>query len=175
MLMVCGQIEYIDIVTSVGSSWHCKYEFVSGTDWKIANGLHAGLSQIVNVVTNHNKVTLNLPIDVVFKSTNPFGWPQLVLSVYNGITLQGYGRAHIPLQAGLHKIKMALLTPIPSSLLGKIGALFGYQPELLQPSMLATAAGNHLIQMVSNGEVSVSVNVSFHGLQNLEYDNSSRK
>ncbi|KAF5289090.1 hypothetical protein FQR65_LT11912 [Abscondita terminalis] len=143
MLMICGQIEYIDIIASSGSSWHCKYEFVSGTDWKIVKGLHAGMSQTVNVVCNDNKVTLNFPIEVVFKSTNPFGWPQIVLSVYKGIGLQGYGRAHIPLQAGSHKFSVSLLTPVPSSLLGRFGTIFGYQPELLQPSMLATTAGNN--------------------------------
>jgi hypothetical protein len=28
-----------------------------------------------------NKIILNFPIDVSFKSTNPFGWPRIVLSV----------------------------------------------------------------------------------------------
>ncbi|KAK4873854.1 hypothetical protein RN001_013214, partial [Aquatica leii] len=69
--------------------------------------------------------------------------PQIVLSVYHGINLQGYGRAHVPIQAGVHKFNVSLLTPIPSSLLGKFGTIFGYQPELLQPSMLATTAGNN--------------------------------
>ncbi|KAK5641548.1 hypothetical protein RI129_010095 [Pyrocoelia pectoralis] len=170
LLMICGQIEYIDTFTSSGTTWHCKYEFVSGTDWKIVGGLHAGVSQIVNIVANDNKVILNFPIEVVYKSTNPHGWPQIVISVYKGINLQGYGRAYMPFQAGLHKMKVSISTPLPSSLLGQIATAFGYQPELLQPTMLATTAGNNLIQMVSSGEASMLLNVMFQGLQSLEYD-----
>lgn len=57
--------------------------------------------------------------------------------------LEGYGRIHVPLQAGLHKLDVPLSKPLPSSMLGYIGSFFGYQPELLQPKMLATTAGNH--------------------------------
>ncbi|KAB0793532.1 hypothetical protein PPYR_13152 [Photinus pyralis] len=170
LLMICGQIEYVETFTSAGTTWHCKYEFVSGTDWKIVGGLQSGVSQIVNVSSNDNKVILNLPIEVVYKSTNPHGWPQIVLSVYKGTNLQGYGRAYAPLQAGVHKLKVSTSAPLPSSLLGKVATLFGYQPELLQPAMLATTAGNNLIQMVSSGEASMALNVTFHGLQGLEYD-----
>lgn len=59
------------------------------------------------------------------------------------MNLQGYGRIHIPLQPGLHKLDIPLSKPLPSSLLGYFGTFFGYQPELLQPKMLATTAGNN--------------------------------
>lgn len=68
-----GQIEYIDITAASGSSYHCKYEIVTGPDWKIVSGLEAGVSQTANVVVNGDKIVLNLPVEVTFKSTNPFG------------------------------------------------------------------------------------------------------
>ena len=47
----------------------------------------------------------NLPLDVTFKSTNAFGWPQLVVSVF-GLdafgrdVVKGYGCTHLPTAAG---------------------------------------------------------------------------
>lgn len=70
---ISGQLEYIDILAPAGSSWHCKYEFVSGPDWKIIGGLEAGLTQTSNVVGNGDKVVVNFPVEVNFKSTNIYG------------------------------------------------------------------------------------------------------
>ena len=57
--------------------------------------------------------------------------------------LEGYGRAHVPIKPGHHKLQVNLSKPIASSFLGYIGSFFGYQPELLQPKMLASTAGNN--------------------------------
>lgn len=73
LLSATGQLEYAEILAANGTNWHCKYDFVAGTDWKIIGGLEAGLSQIVNIGTNGEKVVFNLPIEIVYKSTNPFG------------------------------------------------------------------------------------------------------
>ncbi|KAH0808470.1 hypothetical protein GEV33_014323 [Tenebrio molitor] len=170
LVSITGQIEYVDILAPSGTSWHCKYEFVTGADWKIIGGLEAGLSQTSNVVVNGDKVVLNFPLEINFKSTNIYGWPQIVLSVYKGMQLEGYGRVHMPLRPGVHKLDVSLAKPVGSSLLGYVGSFFGYQPELLQPKMLATTAGNHLIQTVSYGEVRISANVVMQGIRNLGYD-----
>lgn len=66
-----------------------------------------------------------------------------MLSVYKGTQLAGYGRAYMPLRPGPHILDVDLLKPQASSMLGYIASLFGYQPELLQPKMLASAAGNN--------------------------------
>lgn len=73
LISISGQIEYIDILASAGSSWHSKYELVVGSDWKVVSGLEGGLSQVANVVINGAKIVLNLPIEIMYKSTNPFG------------------------------------------------------------------------------------------------------
>lgn len=73
LLSIAGQIEYIDILTNAGTSWHCKYEFVTGPDWKIIGGVEGALSQVANAVCNGEKIVLNLPIEMVYKTTNPFG------------------------------------------------------------------------------------------------------
>ncbi len=58
--------------------------------------LHAGPDQML---------VWNFPIDVTYKSTNAYGWPQLVVSVY-GLdylgrdVIKGYGCMHLPTCAG---------------------------------------------------------------------------
>jgi hypothetical protein len=73
LVSITGQIEYVDILAPSGTSWHCKYEFVTGADWKIIGGLEAGLSQTSNVVVNGDKVVVNFPLEINFKSTNIYG------------------------------------------------------------------------------------------------------
>lgn len=80
--------------------------------------------------------------------------PQVVLSVYKNMSLEGYGRCHIPLSPGAHSLNISLSKPLTSTFLGYIASFFGYQPELIQPKMLATTAGNqckgYLSQLIYN-------------------------
>lgn len=52
-----------------------------GPDWTIQQGVDSGLSQISYKKMGLKDIVMNFPIDVTFKSTNPFGWPRLVVSV----------------------------------------------------------------------------------------------
>ncbi|XP_076273989.1 B9 domain-containing protein 1 isoform X1 [Rhynchophorus ferrugineus] len=170
LLSITGQIEFAEVMASAGSAFHCKYEFCSGPDWKIIGGLEAGITQIANVVNNNDRVVFNYPIDVQFKSTNPYGWPQIVISMYRGMTLEGYGRTHLPIRPGNHNLIIDLAKPKASSLLGYLGSFFGYQPELLQPKMLATTAGNNLIRMENCGSINMNFNAVSQGFLRLGYD-----
>ncbi|XP_060522543.1 B9 domain-containing protein 1-like [Cylas formicarius] len=170
LVSITGQIEYLDVLAPSGTSYHCKYEFYSGPDWKIIGGLEAGLTQMAYAATNGDKIVLNFPVEVQFKTTNPYGWPQIVLSVYNGLRLEGYGRAHVPLKPGTHELRVHLSKPLASSLLGYLSSFFGYQPELRQPTMLASTAGNHLIRMETSGYAYITINLVSQGFQRMGYD-----
>ncbi|GJQ81803.1 hypothetical protein Trydic_g344 [Trypoxylus dichotomus] len=173
LLSINGQLEWVDFLAPAGSEWHCKYEFIAGPDWNIISGLEAGITQIATIVRNGAKIIFNFPIEIVYKSTNPYGWPQIVVSVYNNTQIKGYGRAHMPIRPGCHDLRISLSRPQPSTFLGYIGTFFGYQPELLQPKMLATTAGNHLIRMISQGEVQLSLNILTQNFTTLGYDAGS--
>lgn len=69
--------------------------------------------------------------------------PQLVISVYSATALQGYGRVHAPFQPGLHSLNVPLSKPAPTTYLGYFASFFGYQPELVQASLLASGEGSH--------------------------------
>ncbi|VEN62709.1 unnamed protein product [Callosobruchus maculatus] len=126
LVCISGQLEWIDVLTPAGSSWHCKCDFFSG--------------------------------------------PQIILSIYKGMQLAGYGRVHMPINVGSHELDVALSKPQSSSMLGYIASFFGYQPELLQPKMLATTAGNSLIRMEHAGYARISINMVTQAFQSLGYD-----
>lgn len=59
------------------------------------------------------------------------------------MNLQGYGRIHMPIKRGFHEFEIPLFRPIPSTVLGQLLYYFGYQPELLEPKMLASSVGTN--------------------------------
>ena len=62
---------------------------MTGPDWAVTAGLSDGLSQSARRRTGavDHKVVWNFPIDVTFRSTSPYGWPQ----VYKHIDAQKCG------------------------------------------------------------------------------------
>lgn len=74
--------------------------------WIFLQGAETGISQIARKSADFRRsLVWNYPLDISFRSTNPHGWPQLVLSVY-GFNLfgrdyvRGYGSVRLPTQAG---------------------------------------------------------------------------
>ena len=95
----------------------CFSQRPNGRDKKLnpcwMQGLEEGISQIaraasVSTFSGQSKVkpcVWNFPLDAVFKSTNVFGWPQLVVSIYGLDDLgrdvvRGYGSLRLPLTPG---------------------------------------------------------------------------
>jgi B9 domain-containing protein 1 len=109
------------------SNAYCKYQFVHGEDWQLLDGMEEGITQLARVGSGRAAVTAcggrtrgltapaaagiermmvwNFPLDVTYKTTNAFGWPQVVVSVY-GLdafgrdVIKGYGSIHLPTCAG---------------------------------------------------------------------------
>ena len=80
---------------------------------KFIKGLEEGISQIARAPTTSTftptqsvkPCVWNFPVEATFKSTNVYGWPQLVLSVY-GLdelgrdVIRGYGSIRLPRSSG---------------------------------------------------------------------------
>uniref|UniRef100_A0A452STN7 B9 domain-containing protein 1 n=1 Tax=Ursus americanus TaxID=9643 RepID=A0A452STN7_URSAM len=104
LLMVNGQVESAQFPEY--DELYCKYCFVYGQDWAPTAGLEEGISQITSKSQDVRQALVwNFPIDVTFKSTNPYGWPQIVLSVYGpdvfgNDVVRGYGAVHVPFSPG---------------------------------------------------------------------------
>ncbi|XP_037663939.1 B9 domain-containing protein 1 isoform X4 [Choloepus didactylus] len=119
LLMVNGQVESAQFPEY--DELYCKYCFVYGQDWAPTAGLEEGISQITSKSRDVRRVLVwNFPIDVTFKSTNPYGWPQIVLSVYGpdvfgNDVVRGYGAVHVPFSPGRHKRTIPMFVPESTS------------------------------------------------------------
>merc|ERR1711939_250695 len=96
-----GQIEWCEMLGK--DNLYCRYIVEHGGDWNVIEGQKEGISQMARKSSGPNRrVVWNFPLDISFKSTNAFGWPQLVISVYgmdmfSRDVIRGYGRVHIPI------------------------------------------------------------------------------
>lgn len=75
------------------------------------SGLHHG---------DPREVVWNFPLGVTYKSTNAYGWPRLIVSVYgtdmcNRRIIKGYGSVHVPCSTGRHEREIRLFKPVSSS------------------------------------------------------------
>lgn len=53
----------------------CRYELVAGPDWQLFSGPQHGLTQMSTNKSGHfnDKIVFNMPIEVTYRSTSPFG------------------------------------------------------------------------------------------------------
>ncbi|XP_049815551.1 B9 domain-containing protein 1 isoform X2 [Schistocerca nitens] len=107
LVSVNGQIESATIPDV--DDLYCKHCFTFGPDWVVTSGTEEGISQLSKRSNDERQTCIwNFPLEITFKSTNPFGWPQLVISVY-GLDLfgndivRGYGLCHLPIAPGHYK------------------------------------------------------------------------
>ncbi|XP_016157299.1 PREDICTED: B9 domain-containing protein 1 isoform X3 [Ficedula albicollis] len=72
LLAVSGEIESGEFPGF--DDLYCKFCFVYGQDWVPTAGLEEGISQITSKSSvSPTTLVWNFPIDITFKSTNPFG------------------------------------------------------------------------------------------------------
>ncbi|XP_055934763.1 B9 domain-containing protein 1-like [Argiope bruennichi] len=175
LLMVTGQIESAEFPEI--DDIYCKHCFVYGSDWMVTEGIEEGISQISKKSEDETgQFTFNFPLDISFKSTNPFGWPQLVVSMYgidffgNDI-VRGYGSVHVPISAGRHKRRIAMFVPESSSMLQKFTSwLIGRRPEFIDPRVVAQGEGRDVTKVRSQGYVTVLFNVITKNIEKLGYN-----
>ncbi|KAM5308832.1 B9 domain-containing protein 1 isoform 1-T1 [Glossophaga mutica] len=175
LLMVNGQVESAQFPEH--DDLYCKYCFVYGHDWAPTAGLEEGISQITSKSHDvRHALVWNFPIDVTFKSTNPFGWPQIVLSVYGpdvfgNDVVRGYGAVHVPFSPGRHKRTIPMFVPESTSTLQKFTSWFmGRRPEYTDPKVVAQGEGREVTRVRSQGFVTLLFNVVTKDMRKLGYD-----
>jgi B9 domain-containing protein 1 len=119
----------------------------------------------------------NFPIDITFKSSNPFGWPQIVIAVqihphaqygffllftacvhqvyghdaFGRDVIQGYCSAHVPTTPGRHRLTLPCYSPKPMS---KVQSFFswlqGVPTEYIDASRPAKGTGRFALADCSN-------------------------
>ena len=65
-------------------SGYCKFLVTHGEDWQVLDGLEEGVTHLSKRSPGiDTSFVWNFPISVAYRSTNIFGWPQIVLSIYD--------------------------------------------------------------------------------------------
>ncbi|KOX71538.1 B9 domain-containing protein 1 [Melipona quadrifasciata] len=179
-LSITGSIEHGDFYDV--NNAYCKYGFHFGPEWSVIAGIEEGLTQMCKCSNDpRNLAVWNFPLEVTFKSTNPHGWPQLIISVYGLDTfghdvIRGYGVCHLPLETGHHEKRVSVYVPESSSALQRFAAwLTGRRPELIDPAILASGGGRELTRMRVEGIVTVTFNVVLKDFFKLGYNNGEQQ
>jgi len=139
---------------------------VHGVDWTVIEGMEQGISQIGSTLTELGSViVLNFPLEIVYKSVNIFGWPQLTISVYGPDFLgrdvvKGYGSVHIPTVPGRYETNVPMFTPLPLSLMDRFTTtLTGQVTEFFDSKFVSRGPGREVTRVTSFGTVKVLWNV----------------
>ncbi|XP_029169147.1 LOW QUALITY PROTEIN: B9 domain-containing protein 1-like [Nylanderia fulva] len=178
-LSITGSIEHAEFYEA--DNVYCKYRFHFGPEWNVVTGIEEGLTQMCKCSNDpRNLVVWNFPLDITFKSTNPHGWPQLIMLIY-GLdwfgrdVIRGYGVCHLPLKTGHHEKRVSVYVPESSSTLQRFMEwLTGRRPELIDPAILASGGGRELTRMRVEGVVTLTFNVVLKDLFKLGYDNGEK-
>lgn len=174
-LMVTGQVEYGEFENA--DNVYCRYALSYGNDWNVVHGPESGLSQIAKASESgaDTGVVWNFPIDISFKSTNPFGWPRLALSVF-GVDMMGrdvvvgYGSVLIPTIPGRHERWVHMYTPKASSLIQQFRSwIAGAYPEFFDSKFVTRSEGREMTRVERTGAIRVSLNVMTRGMGQLGY------
>ncbi|KAH7642035.1 B9 domain-containing protein 1 [Dermatophagoides farinae] len=186
LVNIHGQIESSSFIGHDYENVYCKCLFRYGPDWALVNNTNSTSSD----KRNNNKDIVfisqmasrrpdqpvelplyvwNLPIEATFKSTNVFGWPQIIVSVYGmdnlgNDVIRGYGWTHLPIRPGEHRLQIRLFTPQSSTLLARIANWFveSRRPEFIDTRLAAGHEGRQLVTIENQGgEVTILLNVLF--------------
>uniref|UniRef100_F6WR06 B9 domain-containing protein 1 n=1 Tax=Macaca mulatta TaxID=9544 RepID=F6WR06_MACMU len=182
LLMVNGQVESAQFPEY--DDLYCKYCFVYGQDWAPTAGLEEGISQITSKSQDVRQALVwNFPIDVTFKSTNPYGWPQIVLSVYGpdvfgNDVVRGYGAVLTLTWALGRACPRTDLTSFSNARVGPCSPVFfcvpswfmGRRPEYTDPKVVAQGEGREVTRVRSQGFVTLLFNVVTKDMRKLGYD-----
>ena len=176
---ITGQIEYGEFTYLDGLC--CKYNFAAGPDWNVVDGIDSGISQHsfkADSATYSKRIVWNFPIEILYRSVNPHGWPQIVVVCSGHDYLgrennQGYGVIHIPTTIGKHERYIKMFAPICSSWITRMAALItGTHAEYIDaPKTLADGEGREVTRVKAEGVVKVVFHVRLKGFEKFGYNN----
>eukprot|EP00483_Globobulimina_turgida_P000083 UN00083 len=173
-MMLNGQIESCDV--SGYDQIYSKYSINFGADWKCMKGVETGISQTSRKNPLQKFGFLwNYPFDLTFKSFNPSGWPQIIISVYslNSWTsddIVGYASIRIPIFPGRHVVEADLFRPVSSNWFSELVArLKGNKPEYFDTTFITQSKNREITRVTSNGKIKVIFNVMTKNLKEFGY------
>ena len=184
-VLINGEIECVHAVGA--SAVYCKYDFVFGPDWEIVktSGEQTTLREAVSQLSSRSPgpdsaFSFNFPIDVLFRSTNPAGWPQLVVSAaeldrIGRDRVIGYGRTFLPAASGRFDRVVELFRPVPSSpVQWLISLVSARRVEFVDPRFVARPEGREATRVEEGGTMTVKLNVVVRNMEHFGYVSDAR-
>ncbi|CAD5235751.1 unnamed protein product [Bursaphelenchus xylophilus] len=174
IVLVTGEIE--KAVFPEVNSIYCKYNYVYGPDWKFISGVEEGLSPSCERGHQSSHIAINTPIDATFSSTNPFRWPQLIISCYGhdmfgNDVIRGYGATFIPTAPGRSQRTVAMFVPQASTATQRILSFFtGRRAEFVDSRIVSMSQGREITRVSSQGLITVTFNVVLKDIKKYGYD-----
>ncbi|KAJ6638000.1 B9 domain-containing protein 1, partial [Pseudolycoriella hygida] len=157
-----------------GDKLFCRYDIVAGADWDLVSGITSGVTQLSKAGPRIEEIVFNMPLEVMYKSTNPFGWPQLILCLYGNNfwgteTSRGYARCHLPVTSG--EIRAPIFQIRCSNIWSSITSWFSdRRPELRNPKILVEGEKTKGLSVESYGEVVIFLQTVTRGAGHLSLD-----
>ncbi|KAI8920373.1 B9 domain-containing protein 1 isoform b [Powellomyces hirtus] len=188
-LLVNGQIEagYFPSYDNL----YCKFSTLNGPDWVVVSGVEEGITQqslssplpsfTGQPHTLARPCVWNFPLDLAFKATNAYGWPQLILTVYGPDALgrdvvRGYGSIRLPRTPGIHTIYTPMFVPLASTYFnGFLSWIRGRLPEFRDSRFVGRSEGRDVVCVRSQGTVKVTVNIGTKDMERFGYVNRPLK
>ena len=176
-LYVSGTIEYGNFVNfgnKMGTTpVKVKSEFVYGKDWEKEDGNLIEESQFsYKGDGTYNYYSFNNQFEISFRSTNPFGWPQLVLTCCSvdddGKELvEGYGVVHVPASTGRHERRVHIFSTLQES--GFFDSIFGVSNKKKNDvtsasKVISTGEGREISRVRCDGWIKVIFQVGFRDM-----------
>lgn len=146
-------------------------------DWEKEEGCDSGQSQYsCRGEGNYDYMVWNMPFELSYRSLNPYGWPQLVITCYStnffgSELIKGYGVVHVPTQPGRHERTVHIFSPITSSVIGNfLGILKGQKAELKNaPKVIASGDGREITRTKSEGTIKIVFQVTLRDMDKFGY------
>jgi B9 domain-containing protein 1 len=118
-----------------------------------------------------------MPFECSFRSLNPFGWPQLVITcAYPDFlgreVVKGYGVVHIPTTPGRHERTVQIFSPLTSSVILKmLGIFVGQRAEIINaPKVVASGEGREITRTKSEGSIKIVFQVTLRDMDKFGYN-----
>ena len=170
----------------------CSYQFQSGPDWKLRSA-DSQMDSLVpppeseplkstrkslNVPCHDGaSVVWNFPISATYTTTNPYGWPRLIITLTDAASGndRGYGSVLVPTRAGKYTRYIRMFTPLGSSPIQDfLGWLINSPPEFIRPAFVAEGSDREVTRVQSSGVVKVTLIVSTKDMTRYGYSEGPR-
>nr|ABR27278.1 B9 protein [Nyctotherus ovalis] len=156
----------------------CKFFINTGKDWEILDGIDAGSTQhaFKPDYGSSRRIVWNFPFELIYKSVNPHGWPQMMITC-SGRDFLGrennyaFGSVFVPTMAGKHERYMRMFSPVSSSWLTRFVAwtTANFADYIDAPKTISETEGREVTRVKAEGHIKISFQVTLSNFEKYGY------